>query len=61
MFLKFKFEVVMENKDEKLSIEEVQKVTSLLACAHNSSLDSDEREKLEGTLNAMFGQWFEAD
>ena len=51
----------MELKDEKLSIEDVQKVTSMLACPSISQIDSSEREKLEGTLNAMFGQWFEAD
>jgi hypothetical protein len=49
----------MELKDEKLSIEEVQKVTSKLSCDYNMAIE--ERVKLEEQLNAMFGQWREAD
>lgn len=52
---------IMNYTDEKLNIEDVEKITSKLNCAKSSSLDSEDREKLEQQLNSMFGQWREAD
>lgn len=51
----------MEIRDDKLNIEEVQQLTSKLACVNSVTIDINEREKLEQDLNAMFGQWYEGD
>lgn len=51
----------MEIQDDKLNIKEVQQLVSKLGCWSNPTIDINEREKLEQDLNAMFGQWYEAD
>ena len=51
----------MNYADERLSIEEVEKITSKLMCDYKHKIDVAEQEKLENQLNAMFGQWREAD